>query len=161
MNYGLWASRTRLPTWGRGQAPAHPEPETPARRLQPGERKDVAASPQGCAHVVCRGGRSALLAADRRARLPAWRTGPEPAHLELETPARRLPLGDLQDVAASPWRLRERCVPRRSWYTTGRGPSADLEDKKTSPKPGLTLSGITLTVCFVKFESCLRVYEWF
>ena len=31
----------------------------------------------------------------------------------------------------------------------------------TSPKLGLTRSGITFTVCFVKFESCFKVYDKF
>ena len=50
------AHLVQLPTWGTGPAPAHPEPETPARRLQLGEHMDVVAGPWGGVHVASPGG---------------------------------------------------------------------------------------------------------
>ncbi len=155
------AHQIRLPTWGTGPAPAHPEPETPARRLQLGEQHGRRCGPMGWrARRMPRGtvvhygprtsgpGYQLGRAEDVVRQYGLWppglacrlggrvrlRRSPSPRR-QLE----KLQLGELQDLAASPRGVSHVVCRARSRYTTGLGPSgsaADLGDRASSSASG-------------------------
>ncbi len=159
------AHRVQLPTWETGPAPAHPEPETPARRLQLGERhgrrcglmgRRARRVPRGA--VVhygprtfgpgCRLGRAEDVVRQYWLWLPwlADQLGGRGLLRRSRSPRRQLEklqlgpsLGELQDLAASPRGVAHVVCRARSRYITGSGPSgaaADLGDRASSGASG-------------------------
>jgi hypothetical protein len=134
------ARRARLPTWRAGQAPAHPEPKTPAWK-DPAWRATRA---QLLAREAARTSRAEEVMIHYGQQAPGLdcQLGGQGRLLHIRSP--RLPLGELQlgerqGSCSEPTRLRARHVQGGLLYTTGRGQSSQAADLKS--RTGSNASG--------------------
>ena len=95
-HYGLWPPGLASRLGERGRLRRSRSPRRQLEKLQLGGPQDLAASPRGVAHVVCRARSQYSTGSGPWVQLPTWGTGPAPAHPEPKTLTGRLQLESLQ-----------------------------------------------------------------